>query len=162
VPLPADVLFAGHLSDHEAAQLAQEFEAAGVTAQVREVPPRRSLGDIAWLVLAAVPLKPFFDQLAKDSATDAYRRLKTLAGKVCRRSSPEMQRTELPKVLLLQDSTTGVQVALEPDLPDEAFEQLLAFDLAAIRRGPLHYDRHRRRWRSELDEVDQASSPPTA
>ena len=64
--------------------------------------------------------------------------------------------TSSPQVLVLQDSTTGVQVVLEPDLPDEAFEQLLTFDLATIRRGPLHYDRHCRRWRSELDEADTA------
>jgi hypothetical protein len=59
----------------------------------------------------------------------------------------------MPLVLILQDKTTGVQVVLEPDLPDEAFEQLLVFDLAAIRRGPLHYDQRRRQWRSELDEA---------
>ena len=72
MPLPADVLFAGKLSADEAAQLAQEFEAVGLTADIREVSPRRYLDEIAWLVLAAVPLKPFFDQLAKDSATDAF------------------------------------------------------------------------------------------
>jgi hypothetical protein len=49
----------------------------------------------------------------------------------------------LPRVLLLQGSTTGIQVVLEPELPDDAYQQLLAFDLATIRRGPLHYDRHR-------------------
>ena len=59
----------------------------------------------------------------------------------------------MPLVLILQDKTTGVQVVLEPGLPDEAFEQLLVFDLAAIRRGPLHYDQRRRQWRAELDEA---------
>ena len=155
--IAADVLFAGELSTHEATQLVQEFETVGLTAELREVPPRRALGDIAWLVLAAVPLKPFFDQLAKDSAADAYQRLKTFVDKVSRRSN--RQAVEPPKVLLLQDSTTGVQVVLEPDLPAEAYPQLLSFDLASIHRGPLHYDRHHRQWRSELDEADRTSSP---
>ena len=118
------------------------------------MPPRRSLGDIAWFALVAVPLKPFYEQLAKDFATDAHCRLKTLTGKILGRTEKP---TGSPQVLVLQDSTTGVQVVLEPDLPDEAFEQLLVFDLAAIRRGPLHYDRHRRQWRSELNEVNTAS-----
>ena len=155
--IAADVLFAGELSTHEAAQLVQEFETVGLTAELREVPPRRALGDIAWLVLAAVPLKPFFDQLAKDSAADAYQRLKTFVDKVSRRSN--RQAVVPPKVLLLQDSTTGVQVVLEPDLPAEAYPQLLSFDLASIHRGPLHYDRHHRQWRSELDEAGRTASP---
>lgn len=53
----------------------------------------------------------------------------------------------------LQDSATGIQAALEPDLPDEAYQQLVSFDLTAIRHAPLHYDRHRGRWRSEVDEA---------
>ena len=161
MPLTADVLFAGKLSAEEAAQLAQEFETVGLTADLREVSPRRSIGDIAWLVLAAVPLKPFFDQLAKDTATDAYQRLHSLVGKICHGRQP--QAAESPKVLLLQDSTTGVQIVLEPDLPAEAHQQLLTFDLTTIHRGPLHYDRHRRQWRSELDEADRSiSAPPSA
>ena len=154
MPLPAHVLVASQLSDHEAGQLVQEFAAAGLTAELRDVAPRRSLGDIAWLALVAVPLKPFYEQLAKDFATDAHQRLKTLTGKLLQRAK---EPAGSPRVLVLQDNTTGVQVVIEPDLPDEAFEQLLTFDLATIRRGPLHYDRSRRRWRSELDEADTAS-----
>ena len=150
--LPTDVLFAGQLSTEKSAQLAQEFETVGLTAELREVSPRRSLSDIAWLALVAVPLKPFYEQLAKDFATDAHRCLKRLAGKILQQAQ---ERTGSPRVLVLQDATTGVQVVLEPDLPDEAFEQLLTFDLTTIRRGPLHYDRHRRQWRSELDEADR-------
>jgi hypothetical protein len=158
VPLPAEVLIAGRLSADDVAELAHEFETVGLTAELRQVSPRRAVGDIAWLVLAAVPLKPFLDQLAKDFASDAYRRLKTLVGKVIHRGPP--QASDSANVLLLQDSATGVQVVLEPDLPEEAYRQLLIFDLATLRRGPLHYDRHRRRWRSELDEADAASPAP--
>ena len=63
-------------------------------------------------------------------------------------------------MLLLQDSTTGIQVVLEPDLPAWAYQQLLSFDFATLRRGPLHYDQHRRRWRSELDEAENVTTSP--
>jgi hypothetical protein len=59
-------------------------------------------------------------------------------------------------MLVLQDAATGVQVVIEPDLPDESYQQLLALDLSTIRHGPVHYDRHQRRWRSELDEAERS------
>jgi len=158
VALSADILVVGRLSPDEAVDLAQSFATVGLSPDLREVPPRRSLGDIAWLALIAVPLKPFYEQLAKDFATDAHRRLKALTMKLLHR---EAVPSSAPQVLVLQDSRTGIAVVIEPDLPDVAFEQLLTFNLSGIRRGPVHYDRHRRRWRSELDEA-AASSPGEA
>ena len=160
MPVCASVLFASDLSDRVAAQLIEDFQSVGVTAELRQVSPRRALGEIAWLALAVVPLKPFFDQLTKDFAADAYQHLKTFIARVFRlHPSPA---TEPATVLLLQDSATGIQVVLEPDLPARAYQQLLSFDFATLRRGPLHYDQHRRRWRSELDEADDVTSPPHA
>lgn len=159
MPVCASVLVASDLSDQAAAQLIEDFESIGVTAELRQVPPRRALGEIAWLALAVVPLKPFFDQLIKDFADNAYQHLKTFTIKLFRLHPPP---TGPPTVLLLQDSTTGLQVVLEPDLPAQAYQELLTFDFAALRRGPLHYDQHHRRWRSELDEADNAISQPHA
>ena len=136
--------------------MAHDLETLGVTADVRDVAPRRSLGDIAWLALIAIPLKPFYEQLLKNFADDAHHRLKALAGKIFHRS--QQSAASPGRVLVLQDHTTGIQVVLEPDLPDQAYHQLLAFDLTTIRRGPLHYDQHRNQWRSELDETDTTSS----
>jgi hypothetical protein len=159
LPLTTDVLFADKLSPEEANGLVQNFETVGMTATLREVPPRRSLDDIAWLVLAAVPLKPFFEQLAQDFATDAYKRLATLVGKIFH--GRLSQATESPRVFLLQDSETGVQIVIEPDLPDESYQQLVTLDLSTIRHGPVHYDRHQHRWRSELDEAAQPAPTRT-
>jgi hypothetical protein len=50
------------------------------------------------------------------------------------------------------DQITGVRIVLELDPRAESFRQLLAFDLGTVQRGLLHYDMHRQRWRSELDE----------
>ena len=159
MPVCASILFASDLSDQAAAQLIEDFQSVGVTAELRQVSPRRGLGEIAWLALAVVPLKPFFDQHTKDFADDAYQHLKTLTARVFRLHPPP---TGPPPVLLLQDSTTGIQVVLEPGLPARAYQQLVSFDFAALRRGPVHYDQHRRRWRSELDEAGNATSPPHA
>jgi hypothetical protein len=155
MPLSANVLLAGTISSQETAELLLEFEAIGLSADLREVSPRRSIGEIAWLALVLVPLKPFFDQIAKDFTDDSYRHLKTLVGKILgRRTQPRKS----PQVLVLQDSTTGIQVVLESDLPEQAYQQLFGFDLTTIRRGPLHYDRHHNRWRSELDEQQKPVS----
>jgi hypothetical protein len=152
---PVEVLIAGQISADEATRITAEFSSIGLTADLRLVSPKRSLGDIAWLVLAALPLQPFINRLAEDVADDVHERLKTFVTRILRRRPTGNQ----PKpVLVLQDTVTGVQVVLEPDLPPESYQQLLSFDLSSVRSGPLHYDVHRRRWRSELDESH--SAPP--
>jgi hypothetical protein len=93
--------------------------------------------------------------MAEDFAADAYRRLRSLVGAVVGRDRAQPRS---PRALLLQDPDTGVRVVLEPDLPDEAYRLLLDVDLSRIHRGPLHYDRHGRRWRSPLDEVESGRS----
>jgi hypothetical protein len=153
---PADVLIAEPIAADEAAEIAAAFGSVGLTADLRIVSTKRSLADLTWLVLAAIPLQPFFNRLAEDLADDAHQRLKTFVTRVLRRPAAANQ----PKpVLILQDTITGVQVVLEPDLPADSYRQLLSFDLATVRRGPLHYDAHRRRWRSELDEAPSTTNP---
>lgn len=153
----AQVLVTKQISEDEAAEITAEFRSIGLTIDLRIVPPKRSLTDIAWLVLAAVPLQPFFNQLAQDVADDVHQRLKSFVAGVLRRSSA----SDPPKpVLVLQDPVSGVQVVLEPDLPAESYRQLLSYDLSTVQSGPLHYDVHRQRWRSELNEAPGATSTP--
>ena len=155
--LPTEVLIAETISAEDATQLVEDFEMIGLTADLREMSLRRSIDDIAWFVLAALPLQPFLDKLAEDFAADAYERLRAfVTGLLHRRRSS----TGTRRLLILQDVRTGVQIVLEPDLPSESYQQLLSFDLSTIRRGPLHYDLRRGQWRSELDETDRAASQP--
>jgi hypothetical protein len=154
---PADVLIAEPVSADQAAEIAAAFGSIGLTAALRVVSTKRSLADLAWLVLAAIPLQPFFNHLAEDLADDAHQRLSTFVSRVLRRPAA----VNPPKpVLVLQDAITGVQVVLEPDLPADSYRQLLSLDLARVRHGPLHYDLQRRRWRSELDEAPSTTNPP--
>src|SRR4051794_3524116 len=104
MPLTTDVLLTTELSTLEARELVDEFNVVGLAAELRQVPPRRTLEDIAWLALAVAPLKPFFEQLVKDFADDAHQRLKTLAGMLYHRGKrPSATQS---KVLLLEDRTT--------------------------------------------------------
>jgi hypothetical protein len=61
-------------------------------------------------------------------------------------------------VLVPQDAATRLRVVLEADLLAEAYQALVALDLSAFRQGPVHYDRQRGKWRSELDEWYQAQA----
>lgn len=156
--LSAQVLVADKLSAEEAAQLSSDFEEIGLTTDVREVSPRRSL-DLAWVILAAMPWKPFVDKLAQEFASDAYKRLKTVMTRIFegRQCPPGPEQ----RLLVLQDTLTGVQIALEPDLPPESYRQLLDVDLSSIQRGPLRYDQHHKQWRAELGEAANTTPPPT-
>lgn len=83
------------------------------------------------------------------AAKDAAQGLKRLVGRVV---GAKHKTASSAQVLVLQDAVTRLQVVLEADLPAEAYQALVAVDLSAFRQGPVHYDRQRGRWRSELDE----------
>jgi hypothetical protein len=150
VLLATEVLLAEKISPKDTAELSREFETVGLSAQLREVRPRRSLGEIAWLALMLLPLKPFFDKLAEDFADDAHQQLTKLVGKLLHRTNPA---TDTPQILVLQDSATGIQIVLESDLPPQAHQQLLSVDLTTIHPGPLRYDRYSGTWRSDRPDT---------
>ena len=154
---PANVLIAEPISADETAEIAAAFGSIGLSADLRIVSPKRSLADLTWLILASIPLQPFFNRLAEDVADDMHQRLKTFVTRVLHRP---VAANQAKPVLVLQDTLSGVQVVLEPDLPAESYRQLLSYDLTTVRRGPLHYDVHRGRWRSELDETPSTTNPP--
>ena len=94
--------------------------------------------------------------LGSKAAEDAYKRLRQFADRALGNRSKE---TEREQVLVLEDTTTRLQIVLEADLPAEAYQRLMQLDLSSIRKGPLHYDHHRREWRSELAEWEDRGKP---
>jgi hypothetical protein len=66
---PAEVLISEQISADEAVRIRAEFSSVGLTADLRVVAPRRFVGDVARLLLAALPLQPFFNRLAEDLPT---------------------------------------------------------------------------------------------
>jgi hypothetical protein len=132
--------------------LVDVFGQLGVTAHTRVVPPRRGVAELNWLVLVSLPLQAFLGSVGTKFADDAYRGLKELIGRVVHgdRSAPGGQRP-----MVLRDDVTGLELVLEPDLPDEGYRQLFDLDLQRFQVGPVHYDRHQGRWRSERDEAER-------
>lgn len=173
-PIEAQILLDGGLpAGHERALVAA-LAGCGVTAELRDMPPRR--GAIDWLVLIALPLQAFLTALGTKGGESAYPQLTVAVRSILRRhpadpgpadpgtadtgtadtgpANPALPATPMP-VLILQDPATGVRIVLEAGLPDEAYRQLLTLDMSAFRLGPVHYDASKGRWRSELDEAAQ-------
>jgi hypothetical protein len=117
------------------------------------VPSRRGLEQLQWLVLATLPLHALLSGLG--SAADVAEGLKRL---VSRLLGAARTTAITPRVLVLQDAATRLLVVLEADLPAAAYQALVELDLSALRQGPVHYDRQRGTWRSELDEWQQAQA----
>jgi hypothetical protein len=114
---------------------------------------RRGLEQLQWLVLATLPLHAFLSGLGSAAAQDIAQGLKRLVGRVG--GATRTTATSQQQVLVLQDVATRLQVVLEADLPVEAYQALVMLDLSVFQQGPVHYDRHRGRWRSELDDWQQ-------
>ncbi len=151
-PLAAEVVVTAEVSAEEERAIVEAFRALDIAARIRMVPTRRGLEQLHWLVLAALPLHAFLSGLGSAAAQDVAQGLKRLVGRVV---GAKHQTASSERVLVLQDAATRLQVVLEADLPAEAYQALVALDLSAFRQGPVHYDRQRGTWRSELDEWQQ-------
>jgi hypothetical protein len=91
-----------------------------------------------------LPLQAFLSGLGSKLAEDAYHGLKDVVVRILRRSNPGRRE----RALVLQDTATGLQVVLEPDLPIEGYRRLVTLDLSAFHGGPVRYDRSRNAWQS--------------
>jgi hypothetical protein len=155
VTISAQVLIAEEIPADEIEDIKTEFTAIGLTVDLRVVSPKRSLEEVVWLVLAALPLQPFFRRLAEDFADDVHDRLRTFVNRILRRQPPAEGRKP---VLLLQDTDSATRIILEPDLPVKSYQQLLSLDLTIVQRELLRYDMNSQQWRPDLDE--DRDTPP--
>ncbi|MGH4008007.1 MAG: hypothetical protein ACRDTH_07585 [Pseudonocardiaceae bacterium] len=151
--LVAEVLVTAEVSAEEEQAVVEVFRGLGVAVHTRMIPTRRGLEQLHWLVLATLPLHAFLSGLGSTAAQDVAKGLERLIGRVV---GTKHKTASSEQVLVLQDAVTRLQVVLEADLPVEAYQELVALNLSAFRQGPVHYDRQRGRWRSELDEWQQA------
>ena len=142
--IAADVLVRPGMSTADEYDVAEAFATIDVAATTRLAPTQRTLNGVEWLVLAMLPLQAFLSGLGSKLAEDAYHGLKDVVGRILRRSNPGRRE----RALVLQDTATGLQVVLEPDLPIEAYRRLVTLDLSAFHGGPVRYDRSRNAWQS--------------
>jgi hypothetical protein len=143
-PIAADVLVRPGMSTDDEYDVAEAFARIDVAATIRLAPAQRTLNGTQWLVLALLPLQAFLSGLGSKLAEDAYHGLKDIVGRILRRSNPRRRE----RALVLQDTATGLQVVLEPDLPIEAYRRLVTLDLSAFHDGPVRYDRSRNAWQT--------------
>jgi hypothetical protein len=148
--MEADVLIDAEVPADQERLLEEALADLGVTARTRVVPTRRGVAELSWLVLVSLPLQAFLSNVGSRLADDAYQALRAVVRRLAHRDRPTPGDQ---RPMVLRDVASGLQVVLESDLPDGAYRQLLALDLSQFQFGPVHYDRHRCRWRSELDEA---------
>ncbi|MFF5077887.1 hypothetical protein ACFY36_12600 [Actinoplanes sp. NPDC000266] len=149
--LPADLLVDPGVPAADADLLSDALAACGVAARAKVLSPRRAGEQLGWLVLLALPLQAFLTTAGETAARDAYAGLRRAIGRVLGRPPGDPAGAGRPMVL--QDEETGLRIVLSADLPAEAYRELVELRLADYREGPLHYDRHERRWRSVPDEI---------
>lgn len=142
--------------DHEiSAELADDLETAfrdlGFDTSARRRLPHRGPAELTWLMLAALPLQSFLSGLGSELAKELYAKVKRL-----RLPGRKTEGAQHLVPLVLQDTNSELRIILEADLPAEAIRELVSLDLSGYRAGPLHYDQHRKKWRSELDEAEAA------
>jgi hypothetical protein len=156
--LAAEVLIAAEVPPQQEQAIIEAFSALGVSARTRTVPARRGAGELQWLLLAMLPLQAFLSTLGSTFANEATQALKRMVARI---HGAQHETPSRRPVLVLQDAATRLQIVLEAGLPADAYDALLSLNLSNFHKGPLHYDRHRDAWRSELDEWEQhEDSPP--
>lgn len=146
----AELLLDNGITDELEKELIETLRRSSVDATVRRQLSHRSGTELGWLVLLALPLQAFLSGIGAEVVKDVYAAVKHGVGRVVGRSASTPAE---PNLLVLQDIETGVKIVIEGDLPAEAVRQLATLDLSAYRLGPLHFDKHRGVWRSELDEA---------
>jgi hypothetical protein len=137
-------------------ELAARFDAAGLTIETRVLPTFRSAGPFTWTALLIIPMTSFLEALTADATNHLMGALRGLVGRLVGRRGA----ADETHPLVLQDARTGLQILLEPDLSPSAYAALVELDLTRYRRGPLHYDRALKRWRSATDEAASAVTSP--
>jgi hypothetical protein len=70
---PANVQIAEPISAGKQQRSTQRSARSALTSDLRVVSPKRSLADLAWLVLAALPRQPFFSRTARAPAAEDLR-----------------------------------------------------------------------------------------
>lgn len=150
--LTADILVDGQLPAEREVLIHQALAALGASGQIRVLPPRRGAAELQWLVMMTLPLQAFLGSIGSKFGEDAYRSFQNTIRKLLHPDDVPPAAPARP--IVLKDAASGLRIILDPDLPSEGYQQLLALNLSKFRFGPVHYDRAERRWRSEIDEAE--------
>ena len=152
-----ELLLRANVTADEETELREFFGRFGEVSRVRRTVGYR--GPAEWIVLVALPLQAFLQNLGVLGSSDAYAGIKGLVEHLRGEAARAPAATGLPAEragaargsdsvppLVLQDPRSGVSVLLESDLPVPAYRQLVELDLAQFATGPIVYDRVQGRW----------------
>ncbi|GHG50359.1 hypothetical protein [Streptomyces griseocarneus] len=92
---------------------------------------------VPWLVLISLPLQSFLS----NAGEDAYQALKKAVRDLIK------PKIDAENSAILEDGLSGIQVILESDLPESAYQQLRELDFRQFSSGSLRYDRNKHLWR---------------
>lgn len=139
-----EVILESEATDADRAAVAEVFDSAGVPAEVKGAYVRRSAEALPWLIEIEKGAKYAVAMLAGGALSgpgqDAWTALKKLVSRLYKARKGQGS-------VVLRDPDTNTEIPLEPDLPDEAYRQLLEMESPrAPQSGILRWDRERRQW----------------
>ena len=145
--LVAEVAIYGRGDD--GARVRDAFRDLDVNARVQTAAYGRDSRS-SWVVLASVPTRMLFENMAT-RAVGMASQIRELVERIT-----VSEDGGSAGLLMLQDTETGIQVVLVPNLPDAALQSLPGIDLLGFTFGPVHYDAGTSAWRSLFDERSPA------
>lgn len=154
--ITAELLLIRGLPASAEADVLEFFELFDTGGECRRAHSLRS-PEIEWLVLAALPLQAFLQNLGTLAVEDAYRAFKRLIGSLRHHESHTRTSKEDKSSIVLEDINSGLQIVVESDLPEIAFRQLSDLDLAQFRTGRVRFDRALDCWRADDSGLDAAT-----
>lgn len=124
------------------------FADLNLAAKVEANYVRRGIGDYPWAILIALPLIPFLKAFGEAAGKDAWELLRDLTGKLYEARKRSRAKEGSPVIV---DEDTGLWVILDSEIPADAFEQLLEFDISSAEAKHLQWDPVSRRWYDAWD-----------
>lgn len=121
-----EIYWPASLSADPALDAVAELERAGLTAECRVQPVRRSAELSAVVLLYGSVVGPFLKAVFERFAGDAYAALQSWVQQLLGRERGEAGRA--PASVVFESGTTGAQFVFTPGLPEGAFRQALALD----------------------------------
>jgi hypothetical protein len=124
----------------KAESLAQKLNQAGLTTRLSSSQPSRGAGEIALIVLLAIPFRSFLEALGASLGDSAGTAVKNLI----ERAVSTSDQNEHYKCIIVRDSQRGIDFEFTDDLPLEAYDKL--GELGPGRSGTLRYERSHGEW----------------
>lgn len=151
-PITTELLLSQRLAATDEQDVVAFFSRFGTISRHRRVRGHRGAA-IEWLVLAALPLQAFLQNLGTLTSEDAYIAFKSLIAQLPHhKPRPHPEEQEI-RPIVLQDTSSGLQIVIESDLPEIAYRQLQQLNLAQFNSGPIHFDRNLGCWRADGGEA---------